>query len=76
MADDANRLDRIERILEQTAALGRESALQIAAVNKAQDACFTALKNLIEAQELLVRNQDHLTVTLDRLAQLWGSSPN
>ena len=70
MADNPDRLDRIERILEETAALGRENAAHIAAVTKAQDACFSALKNLIEAQAILVKNQDHLTTTLDRLAQL------
>jgi NifB/MoaA-like Fe-S oxidoreductase len=73
---DESRLDRIERILtetatitRETAALSRENAAQIAVVNKAQDACFVALKNLIESQELLMK-------TLDRLAQLWGRSPN
>ena len=56
--------------------ISRETAARSESLTKAQDACFVALQRLIEAQEILVKNQDHLTLTLERLAQLWGRSPN
>jgi hypothetical protein len=80
---DESRLDRIERILAEAAAITRETAninretanitrqnaAHIAAVSKAQDDSFVAMKQMIEAQELLLK-------TLDWLAKLWGRSPN
>jgi hypothetical protein len=76
MAYDAERLDRIERILEETAAIGRETAVQIGATVKAQDSLAAAMQVMIDAQTILLRTQDQLTATIDRLAQLWGRSPN
>jgi outer membrane protein TolC len=70
MADTAeSRLDRIERILEETAVLGQQNEGRIAAVTKAQDALAAAMKDMIEAQTILFK-------TMDRLAQLRDRSPN
>lgn len=69
MAYESERLDRIERILEETAIMARENERKIAAVTTAQDACFSALRDLIQTQEILMK-------TVDRIAQLWDRSPN
>jgi hypothetical protein len=74
---EESRLDRIERLTEQnTIAIGQltaQIATEIAATNIEMRAGFAvvnaAMKEMAEAQTAMLK-------TLDKLAQLWGRSPN
>lgn len=79
-SESQQRLDRIERLTEQNANAISQLTVDIAATNIEMRAGFAvvaeALKDMAQAQKEMLESQNMLLRTLDRLAQLWGRSPN